>query len=87
VRACPHDAGGRRQEIHEFRTATAGLITQAYWLRGWSVSVVGMESTGVYWRAVFQALEGEFECRLFNAEHLRHVAGRRRLRGEAGAHG
>ena len=29
-----------------------------------------MESTGVYWRAVFYLLEEEFECRLFNAQTL-----------------
>jgi transposase len=38
------------------------------------VTVVGMESTGVYWRAVYYLLEDEFECQLFNARHLRHVA-------------
>ena len=36
-----------------------------------------MESTGVYWRAVFYLLEDEFECRLYNARHLRHVPGRK----------
>jgi len=80
ITACvrvPDDAGGRRQEIREFRTTTAGLITLADWLRSWSVTVVGMESTGVYWRAVFYLLEDEFECQLFNARHLRHVPGRK----------
>ena len=69
--------GGRRQEIREFRTTTAGLITLADWLRSYAVTVVGMESTGVYWRAVFYLLEDEFECQLFNARHLRHVPGRK----------
>jgi transposase len=41
------------------------------------VTVVGRESTGVYWRAVFYLLEDEFECRLYNARHLRHVPGRK----------
>ena len=80
ITACvrvPDDAGGRRQEIREFRTTTAGLITLADWLRSWAVTVVGMESTGVYWRAVFYLLEDEFECQLFNARHLRHVPGRK----------
>jgi len=36
-----------------------------------------MESTGIYWRAVFYLLEDEFECRLYNARHLRHVPGRK----------
>ena len=60
ITACvrvPDDAGGRRQDIREFRTTTAGLITLADWLRSYAVTVVGMESTGVYWRAVFYLLE------------------------------
>jgi transposase len=80
VTACvrvPDGDGGRRQEIREFRTTTAGLITLADWLRSWAVTVVGMESTGVYWRAIYYLLEDEFECQLFNARHLRHVPGRK----------
>jgi len=77
ITACvrvPDGAGGRRQEIGEFRTTTAGLLTLADWLRGWQVTVVGMESTGVYWRAIYYLLEDEFDCKLYNARHLRHVA-------------
>ncbi len=80
ITACvrvPDDVGGRRQEIREFATTTRGLLTLADWLRSWAVTVVGMESTGVYWRAVFYLLEDEFECRLYNARHLRHVPGRK----------
>jgi len=80
ITACvrvPDDAGGRRQEIREFASTTSGLLTLADWLRSWSVTVVGMESTGVYWRPVFYLLEDEFECRLYNARHLRHVPGRK----------
>jgi len=80
ITACvrvPDDAGGRRQEIREFATTTSGLLTLADWLRSWSVTVVGMESTGVYWRPAFYLLEDEFECRLYNARHLRHVPGRK----------
>jgi transposase len=80
VTACvrvPDGTGGRRQDVREFCTTTAGLITLADWLRSWAVTVVGMESTGVYWRAIYYLLEDEFECRLFNARHLRHVPGRK----------
>ena len=76
ITACvrvPDEAGGRRQEIREFAATTLGLLTLADWLRSFAVTVVGMESTGVYWRPVFYLLEGEFECQLFNARHLRHV--------------
>ena len=77
ITACvrvPDGASGRRQEIREFAATTSGLLTLADWLRSYAVTVVGMESTGVYWRAVFYLLEDEFECQLFNARHLRHVA-------------
>jgi transposase len=80
VTACvrvPDGAGGRQQEIQEFRTTTAGLLTLADWLRSFAVTVVGMESTGVYWRAIYYLLEDEFECKLYNARHLRHVPGRK----------
>lgn len=80
VTACvrvPGRGGGRAQQTREFATTTAGLLTLADWLRSYGVTVVGMESTGVYWRAIFYLLEDEFECRLFNARHLRHVPGRK----------
>ena len=80
ITACvrvPDDAGERQQEIREFAATTAGLLTLADWLRSWAVTVVGMEATGVYWRPVFYLLEDEFECRLYNAAHLRHVPGRK----------
>jgi transposase len=80
ITACvrvPDGAGGRRQEIREFAATTLGLLTLADWLRSWAVTVVGMESTGVYWRPVFYLLEDEFECQLYNARHLRHVPGRK----------
>ena len=80
ITACvrvPDGDGGRQQEIREFVTITSGLLTLADWLRSYGVTVVGMESTGVYWRAVFYLLEDEFECQLFNARHLRHVPGRK----------
>ena len=47
ITACvrvPDGDRGRRQEICEFRTTTAGLITLADWLRSYAVTVVGMES-------------------------------------------
>lgn len=73
----PDDGGGRRQETHSFATTTAGLLALADWLRSFAVTVVGMESTGVYWRAVYFLLEDEFECWLLNARHLRNVPGRK----------
>jgi transposase len=82
ITACvwvPDGAGGRRQEVREFSSTTAGLVTLADWLRSYAVTVVGMEFTGGCWRAVYYLFEDEFDCQLFNARHLRHVPGARAM--------
>lgn len=73
----PDDQGGRRQETRSFRTTTPALLTLLDWLRSWGVTLVGMESTGVYWRPVYYLLEDHIECWLLNAQHLRNVPGRK----------
>ncbi|MQB01745.1 MAG: IS110 family transposase [Actinobacteria bacterium] len=47
------------------------------WLAELGVTVVGMESTGVYWKPVYYVLEDDFETQLLNAQHLHHVPGRK----------
>jgi transposase len=80
VKACvrvPGNDGGRQSEIRTFRTTTAGLVLLRDWLASHEVTVVGMESTGVYWKPVYYLLEDEFECWLLNAQYLRNVPGRK----------
>lgn len=80
VAACvrtPGPSGERAQEIHTFGTTTAELLAMRDWLAAHGVTVVGMESTGVYWKPIFYVLEDEFDCQLFNARHLRNVPGRK----------
>ena len=69
----------RRFELstRTFSATLGGLAELACWLAGFGVELVGMESTGVYWKTVFQALEDRFECWLLNAQHLRNVPGRK----------
>jgi hypothetical protein len=67
----------RHQETQTFATTTKGLLVLLDWLQSHRVTLVGMESTGVYWRPAFYALEGHFECWLLNAQHLRNVPGRK----------
>jgi transposase len=69
--------GGRLQHTRSFRTTTAGLVLLHDWLVSFGVTVVGMESTGVYWRPVYYLLEDDFTCWLLNAAHLRNVPGRK----------
>lgn len=80
VTACvrlPADDGGRLQELRTFGTSTPRLLALRDWLADHQVTVVGMESTGIYWKPVFYVLEDDFECWLINAAHLRHVPGRK----------
>jgi transposase len=80
VTACvrvPDGHGGRHAETRRFTTTTAGLVLLAQWLASFGVTRVGMESTGCYWRPVWQLLEDQLECWLLNAAHLHHVPGRK----------
>jgi transposase len=73
----PDGEGARRQETRSFATTTQALLTLLDWLRSYGVTLVGMESTGVYWRPVYYLLEDHVECWLLNAQHLRNVPGRK----------
>jgi transposase len=80
VTACvrvPGHGGERQEEIQTFSTTTAGLLALRDWLGSFAVTLVGMESTGIYWRPVYYLLEDRFECWLLNAEHLHNVPGRK----------
>jgi transposase len=59
-----------------FGTTTSDLLKLNDWLMSYEVKIVGMESTGVYWKPVYTLLETEFEW-LLNAQHLRNVPGRK----------
>jgi transposase len=76
VRA-PGPGRTRQEEIATFGTVTVELLALRDWLEAHGVTLVGMESTGVYWKPVFYVLEDAFECWLLNARHLRNVPGRK----------
>ncbi len=76
-RIVPDGKGGWQVEIRTFGTTTAELLMLADWLRAGEVTHVAMESTGVYWKPVFNILEGEFEVLLVNAKHIKFVPGRK----------
>jgi transposase len=68
--------GDHRREFNERFGATApDLLALCDWLRGHGVTHVAMEGTGVYWKPVYYALEGEFELLLVNAAHVKQVPG------------
>src|SRR3989442_9406626 len=64
VVACIIKTGERgkvSREVRTFATTTAGLLALSDWLGEHDVSQVAMESTGVYWRPVFNILEATYE--------------------------
>jgi transposase len=73
----PGEGGARQQHTRTFRTTTAGLVLLRDWLASFGVTVVGMESTSVYWKPCYWLLEDDFTCWLLNARHLRNVPGRK----------
>ncbi len=71
------DNGELQSRTESFGTTTSDLLRLNDWLTSFAITVVGMESTGVYWKPVYALLETEFECWLLNAQHLRNVPGRK----------
>jgi transposase len=65
------------EEIRTFATMTRDLLALSDWLAEHGVTHVAMESTGVYWKPVFNILEGRFQVLLVNAEHIKQVPGRK----------
>jgi transposase len=65
------------KEVRTFRTITAELLLLADWLQAAGCTHVAMESTGVYWRPVYNLLEGLFTLLVVNAQHIKAVPGRK----------
>ena len=65
------------QEVRTFRTMTRDLLALADWLKDHRVTHVAMESTGVYWKPVYNLLEDEFSVWVVNAHHMKAVPGRK----------
>src|SRR5919205_2954022 len=71
-------AGGKpRKEVRTFGTLTDEVLQLAAWLTEHSVTHVALESTGVYWKPIWNLLEGSFTLLLVNAQHIKQVPGRK----------
>jgi transposase len=70
-------AGQRLAQTRTFGTTTSDLLQMSDWLAEGGCTHVGIESTGDYWKPIFNVLEGVFEVWLLNARHIRAVPGRK----------
>lgn len=68
---------GSAPEYHkrQLATHTEGIRELSAWLEQFQVTDVGMESTGVYWKPVWNALEGKWGLHLCNPQHVRAIPG------------
>jgi transposase len=66
-----------QKEIRQFGTMTKDLLALSDWLVSEGCTPVAMESTGVYWKPVYNILEGQMELVVVNAQHLKAVPGRK----------
>ena len=69
---------GRKQETKEFGTSTSDLRDLANWLKENNCQMAAMESTGSYWKPVYNVLEVlGIEVMVVNAHHIKNVPGRK----------
>jgi transposase len=69
--------GKNRKEKRNFGSFTQDLLRLADWLAECGVTHAAMESTGVYWKPVWNILGEQFEVLLVNAQHIKAVPGRK----------
>jgi transposase len=72
-----HGTGKVEQRTRTFGTMTEQLLELADWLEAEGTTHLAMESTGVYWKPIWNLLESRFEILLVNAQHIKHVPGRK----------
>ena len=70
-------AQGVHKEIQPFSTMLPDLYRLRDWLKAKQCQAVAMESTGVFWKPIWNVLEGELELLLVNAQHIKAVPGRK----------
>jgi transposase len=69
--------GRVQKRTRTFGTMVVDLLALSDWLSSLGVTQVAMESTGVYWRPVWNILEEGRTLLLVNPQHLKRVPGRK----------
>jgi transposase len=80
VYACAITPGPNGQSVkvvRTFGTTTGELLKLRDWLESSQVTHAAMESTGVYWKPVFNVLDGGVEVWLANATEVKNLPGRK----------
>src|SRR6202142_3284790 len=75
VVACALTSSGK--EMRTFSAMTEDLLQMRDWLQSKGTTHIAMESTGVYWKPIYNLLEGQFELLVVNPQHIKAVPGRK----------
>lgn len=67
----------KRKEFKTFLTFTRDIKALAEWLKSFKIKQVAVESTGIYWKPIFNILGEDFDVCLVNAQHVKNVPGRK----------
>ena len=66
------------KEIQKFGTMTSDILSLQKWLKSKGCTCVAMESTGSYWKPIYNILEQEdIKIMVVNAQHIKTVPGRK----------
>lgn len=68
---------GKQKDVRTFSTMTDDLLRLLDWLSSSQCPIVAIESTGIYWKPVFNILESSITVMLVNARHIKAVPGRK----------
>jgi transposase len=80
VKVClktPGADGRPHQHIRTYATKTQNILELRDWLKEMGCTHIALESTGVYWKPIYNLLEDDFEILVVNAHHLKAVPGRK----------
>ena len=80
VRVClllRQENGKIDKEFRTYSTTTRDLLKLLDWLLSQECSHVAIEGTGVYWKPVYNLVEGHIEVLVVNAQHIKAVPGRK----------
>jgi len=69
--------GARIFERRTFGTMTTDILMLGEWLHSLDIPIVALESTGVYWKPIWNLLESDFDLMLVNPQHIKQVPGRK----------
>lgn len=72
-----HSDGRFEKHAATFGTMTPDILALSDWLNGHGVTHAALESTGVYWRPIYQLLEEHFTLLVANAQHIHRMPGRK----------